>query len=48
MPFMQIRRWFMLLRPDVAKMARNELKANANVEKARADEMSELLEHIGL
>ena len=48
MPFMQIRRWFMLLRPDVAKMARRELKANANAEKERADEMSELLEHIGL
>lgn len=48
MPFMQIRRWFMLLRPDVAKMARRELKANSNIEKSRADEMSELLEHIGL
>lgn len=48
MPFMQIRRWFMLLRPDVAKMAKREIAVNRNLDKARAKEMDNLLANIGL
>lgn len=48
MPLMQIRRWFMLLKPDVAKMAKQEMRANGNIKKSRADEMKKLLDHIGL
>lgn len=48
MPVMQIRRWFMLLKPDVAKMAKSEILANGNIESARAEQMDELLKNIGL
>lgn len=48
MPFMQIRRWFMLLRPDVAKMAKREMEINGKIDKARSNESSLLLENIGL
>ena len=48
MPFMQVRRWFMLLKPDVAKMAKSEIITNGNLEKSRADEMNIFLENIGL
>ena len=47
-PFMQIRRWFMLLKPDVARMAKQEMNINSKLDKAKADEMKVLLEHIGL
>ena len=47
-PFMQIRRWGMLLNPSVAKMARNELSANKNIEKASADGMNDFLHEVGL
>ena len=47
-PFMQIRRWFMLLRPDVAKMAKQELTTNKNIDKSKADEMNLFLDNIGL
>lgn len=47
-PFMQIRRWFMLLRPDVAKMAKREMKVNSKLDKSKADETGDLLESIGL
>lgn len=47
-PFMQIRRWFMLLRPSVARMAKTELSANANIEKNTADRMNAFLNDIGL
>ena len=47
-PFMQIRRWFMLLRPDVAKMAKQELSTNKNINKTKADEMNLFLDKIGL
>jgi len=47
-PFMQIRRWFMLLRPDVAKMAKRELKANKDIDKSKAEKMNVFLENIGL
>jgi hypothetical protein len=48
MPVMQIRRWFMLLRPDVAKMARSELKVNQRIDDAKAAEMDVFLDNIGL
>lgn len=49
MPFMQIRRWFWLLfRSDVASIAKNELKANMNIEKSTANEMNEFLNNVGL
>ena len=38
----------MLLRPDVAKMAKQEMNINSKLDKAKADEMKVLLEHIGL
>ena len=48
MPFMQIRRWFMLLDPGVAKMAKSEMAANSRLQADRAGEMEELLKNIGL
>ena len=45
---MQVRRWFMLLRPDVAAMAKSEIRSNANLEKSKADAMNDLLNNIGL
>lgn len=47
-PFMQVRRWFMLIKPDVAKMARKELQTNKSLSRNKADEMQDLLENIGL
>ena len=47
-PFMQVRRWFMLLNPRIRKMARKELKTNNNVEKSQAEEMKGFLDAIGL
>lgn len=47
-PIMQVRRWFMLLRPEVANMAKNELKTNQSLKKDRADEMGIFLKNIGL
>ena len=48
MPFMQVRRWFMLLKPDVARMAKREIAVNGNLEKEKADEMNAFLKNIGL
>ena len=48
MPAMQVRRWFMIFRPDVARMAKGELKANGRMEKARTEEMQKMLKNIGL
>lgn len=48
MPIMQIRRWFMLLRPNVAKMAKREILVNGNIDQAKATKMNTLLENIGL
>ncbi len=47
-PIMQIRRWFMLFRPEVAKMAKGELKANNSLSQAKAQEMHSLLRELGL
>ena len=48
MPVMQVRRWFMLMRPDVAKMAKSELAANRNIDSEKSAEMSRFLTDIGL
>lgn len=47
-PLMQIRRWFMLINPEVAEMARNEMVVNTNITKEKADEMNTFLQNIGL
>lgn len=48
MPIMQIRRWFMLLKPSVFKMAKHELAANKKTGADRANEMESFLQNIGL
>lgn len=48
MPVMQVRRWFMLLKPDVARMAKGELAANASLEKDETDAMHAFMKQIGL
>lgn len=48
LPFMQVRRWFMLLQPDVAGMAKRELEINKTVESSKADAMNAFLTDIGL
>lgn len=48
MPVMQVRRWFMLLKPNVAKMAEREILMNHNIEKSKAEEMNLFLNNIGL
>ncbi len=48
MPVMQVRRWFMLLKPDVKEMAKRELEVNKNVGKSLSDDMSTFLDDIGL
>ena len=48
MPFMQVRRWFMLLRPDVAKMAKKEIAVNGRMDGSVADQMNNFLDEIGL
>lgn len=47
-PLMQVRRWFMLLKPGVAKMAKREMSVNGNLAKTKSDEMNSFLEDIGL
>lgn len=47
-PFMQVRRWFMLLNPSVAKMARKEIAVNSSIQKSTTDAMSLFLDEIGL
>lgn len=48
MPFMQVRRWFMLLKPNVAKMAMGEMASNKALDKSKADEMNTFFDNIGL
>ncbi len=48
MPVMQIRRWFMLLRPSVAKMAKSEIAANNTLDKEKAEQMQAFLARLGL
>ncbi len=47
-PIMQVRRWFKLLDPSVANMAKQEISANSNIEKSKLDEMNNFLKQIGL
>ncbi len=48
MPVMQVRRWSMLLRPEIARMAKTEMSANISMEKSKAKEMNDFLFNIGL
>lgn len=48
MPVMQVRRWFMLLRPEVAKMAKTEMHVNSSLDGSKASEMNDFLSEIGL
>ncbi len=48
MPFMQVRRWFMLLKPDVARMAKKEMATNNNLDKSKSNDMNGFLDSIGL
>lgn len=47
-PIMQVRRWFMLLKPDIAKMAKTEIAHNNSIDKSKAKEMHDFLQRIGL
>ncbi len=47
-PVMQVRRWLMLLSPDVARMAKRELETNGRLDREKAVEMQLLLSEIGL
>ena len=48
MPVMQVRRWFMLLKPNVAKIAKSEMTANNSVDRKQAEQMHRFLDDIGL
>ena len=48
LPLMQIRRWCILLRPSVARMAKRELQANKTVSTESTEQMQLFLKHIGL
>lgn len=48
LPFMQVRRWFMLLNPKVAKMAKSELNANKSLDGEKAKDMKRFLNEVGL
>lgn len=48
MPIMQIRRWFMMLNPNVAKLAKRELIVNGKIRKSKARDMNIFLDRIGL
>ena len=48
MPIMQIRRWFMLLNPNVRKMVKMELAANKNIQNTQLKDTQTLLKNIGL
>lgn len=47
-PIMQVKRWFMLFRPDVSNMVKKELRASKAVKKEKLDEMNTFLHDIGL
>lgn len=48
MPVMQIRRWFMLLNPEVRSMAMSEIAVNGKIKSSHADEMNAFLKDIGI
>lgn len=47
-PVMQVRRWLLLLRPSVARMAKSELAANRRSAQQGVDDTSQLLAEIGI
>ena len=47
-PFMQVRRWFKLFEPEVARMACQEISVNGTIDKAKAAEMGAFLADVGL
>ncbi len=47
-PFMQVRRWFMLLNPKVRARAKMEITANSSLDKKTAREMNEFLKDVGI
>jgi hypothetical protein len=47
-PVMQVRRWFMLFDPSVARMAKSELAVNSRIDENTSDEMNRFLSDIGL
>lgn len=48
MPVMQVRRWCMILRPDVAKRTKREMTVNQRVSRETVFETQNLMQHIGL
>ena len=48
MPVMQVRRWFMLLKPDVAEMAKREIAVNNTMDSNYSMQLSALQKKIGL
>ena len=48
LPFMQVRRWFMIFNPDVFRRTKRELKTNQSINASDADEMYVLLNNLGL
>lgn len=48
MPVMQVRRWFMLLNPDIARMAKKEIQTNRSLDQQKATDMQSLLDRMGL
>ena len=48
MPIMQVRRWLLLLRPDVARRARNEISINNKAKQSPTDAADSLLSDLGI
>lgn len=48
MPFMQVRRWCMLLKPGVRNMAKGEMAANNSISEDKLAEAHALMKNIGL
>lgn len=48
MPIMQVRRWFMLLKPEIRNMAKNELSVNRKMKDSHTGDMGTFLKNIGL
>ncbi len=47
-PIMQVRRWFMLLSPNISKMAKKEFEANLALNSSKADAMNKFIDDVGL
>ena len=48
MPVMQIRRWFMLFRPDIARQAKKELSINSKATQSSTEAVGSLLSDLGI